>query len=59
MTASISKTWAAVRPSYRSDARRVVNPARDTGTASAHVAIVELTHLPPEGRADAPDAGVA
>ena len=31
----------------------------DTGTQSAHVAVDELTHLPPEGRADAGAAGVA
>jgi hypothetical protein len=31
----------------------------DTGTESAHVAVVELTHLPPEGRADACAADVA
>lgn len=59
MTASTFELWAAVRPSYRPDAWRVVNPAWDTGTASAHVAIVELTHLPPQGRADAAAAGAA
>jgi hypothetical protein len=34
-------------------------PTWDTGTGSAHVAVDELTHLPPEGRADAATAGVA
>jgi hypothetical protein len=59
VTASTFELWAAVRPSYPPDAWRVVNPNRDTGTASAHVANVELTHLPPEGRADAAAAGAA
>ena len=59
MTASTFELWATARPSYRPDARLVVNPAWDTGTASAHVATVELTRLPPEGRADAAAAAAA
>jgi hypothetical protein len=59
VTVPTFELWAAVRPSCQPDARWVVNLARDTGTASARVAIVELTHLPPEGRADAAAADVA
>jgi len=59
VTASAFKLWAAVRPSHRLDVRPVVNPTRDIGSTSAHVALVELTHLPPEGRADAAAAGMA
>jgi hypothetical protein len=51
--------WAAVRPPRRSRQRPLANPMWDTGTQSAHVAVDELTHLPPKGRADAGAAGVA
>ncbi len=51
--------WAAVRLRRRSRQRPLANPMWDTGTQSAHVAVDELTHLPPEGRADAGAAGVA
>ena len=45
--------WAAVRPSGRPRQRLLANPMRDTETGSAHVAVDELTHLLPEGRANA------
>jgi hypothetical protein len=51
--------WASVRPGGRSRQRPLANPMWDTGTGSAHVAVDELTRLPPEGRADAATAGVA
>ena len=51
--------WAAVRPGNRSRQRPLANPMWDTGTGSAHVAVDELTHLLPEGRAEAAAAGVA
>jgi len=59
VTASAFKPWAAVRPRYQPVIRWIANPTRDAGNTSAHVAIVELTHLPPEGRAEAAAADVA
>jgi hypothetical protein len=59
VTGSAFKPWATVRPSYQPAIRWIANPTWDAGTTSAHVAIVELTHLPPEGRADAAAADVA
>ncbi|SON60154.1 hypothetical protein MSIMFI_01648 [Mycobacterium simulans] len=51
--------WAAVRPGSRSRQWPLANPMWDTGTGSDHVADDELTHLLPEGRAEAATADVA
>jgi hypothetical protein len=50
---------AAVGPGHRQDMPSVVSPGRDTRITSVHVVLVEPTHLPPEGRADAAAAGAA
>ncbi len=58
MIASVPQSRVAPRPVRRSTFRPATS-FRDTGTVSAHVAVAELTHLPPEGRADAVTADVA
>jgi hypothetical protein len=51
--------WAAVRPRFLATDGQRLNPHWDTESKSAHAAVVEWTHLPPKGRAEAAGAGVA